>query len=116
MINYNENEAAITQYLSNIWSSTHEKVKQHWGLENTVVNKKVCNQRKACSMSSTAYAHADFASDHFNHYEVLCLHSANMISMYKSHILIQDEVFKNEPSKIWGKRPLKNLKDWFGLL
>ena len=39
-INYNENEDAITQYLSNIWSSSHEKVEQHWGLEKTVVNKK----------------------------------------------------------------------------
>ena len=32
------------QHLSNIWSSIHEKVKQHWGwVEKSVAYKKACN-------------------------------------------------------------------------
>ena len=33
----------IKQHLSNIWSSIHEKVKQHWGwVEKSVAYKKAC--------------------------------------------------------------------------
>ena len=33
----------IKQHLSNIWSSIHEKVKQHWGwVEKSVTYKKAC--------------------------------------------------------------------------
>ena len=33
----------------------------------------------------------------------------------KSYYGIWDKVFKNEPSKICGRQPFKNLK-WYGLL
>ena len=36
----------IKQHLSNIWSSIHEKVKQHWGwTEKSVAYKKACNSQ-----------------------------------------------------------------------
>ena len=35
----------VKQHLSNIWSSIHEKVKQHWGW----VEKKCCLQKNACN-------------------------------------------------------------------
>ena len=35
----------IKKHLSNIWSSIHDKVKQHWGL----VEKKVLLIKKACN-------------------------------------------------------------------
>ena len=35
--------ACIKQHLSNIWSSVHEKVKQHWGwFEKSVAYNKAC--------------------------------------------------------------------------
>ena len=37
----------IKQHLNNIWSSNHEKVKQHWGwLEKSVAYKKACIWKK----------------------------------------------------------------------
>ena len=40
----NDDTNMFKQHLSNIWSSVHEKVKQHWELvEKSVAYKKVCN-------------------------------------------------------------------------
>ena len=42
------------QYVSNIWRSIHEKVKQHWGW----VEKKLCLLKKRCLQKSVAYKKA----------------------------------------------------------
>ena len=40
----------IKQHLSNIWSSIHDKVKQHWGLVE-----KICCLEKKCVIISSQY-------------------------------------------------------------
>ena len=45
----------IKQHLNNTWSSTHKKVKQHWGwvVKSIAYNKKTCVRGSNCIFSST---------------------------------------------------------------